>query len=204
MIANRLFPFAALAILLPVLATAGEPPAFGSVLDTGKHVYEQVIVLRVTPTHIFFRHSRGMASLPISQLPPEVRVQIEDRIPQAEQTSPDAPAGKAAPASPPRGKTAPPPAWTHPPLKEAPRTPAIRTRPLWVVYPIRNHCPSPLGTGTFPGPRGLPLSWFVVHPCVYPQTLANPDWRKLAERDFFLTAARHNPALLTRQIVSGW
>ena len=196
--ANRLTAGSILSLSFCLLAGAAEPstPSFGSVLDTGRHVYEGVNVIRVTPTHSFFRHSRGITSMPISQLPPEVRVQIESRIPkpQSSQTPAPAPSAKPEPAPVPMPREE----------KQVPRTPPFRTRPLWILYPIQNANPSPLGTGTIPGPRGLPPSWFHVHPSVYPQSLANPEWRRLAERDFFITAARNNPALLTRQIVSGW
>lgn len=201
--ANRLVAGSILGFSLPLLGGAAEPaapspppPSFGSVLDTGHHVYEGVNVIRVTPTHLFFRHSRGITSLPISQLPPEVRVQVEGRIPQ--------PKSSQTPSAAPAAKPSPPPEPLPREQKQIPRTPPIRTRPLWILYPIQNTNPSPLGTGTCPGPRGLPPNWFLVHPSVYPQSLMNPDWRRLAERDFFITAARNNPALLTRQIVSGW
>lgn len=200
MFAHRLLTGALLVWLgFSASSLAADPPAFGSVLDTGRHVFEDVVVLRVTSTHIFFRHSRGVASLPIAQLPPEARVQIESRMPRQPAAPSQVPSQPAAPppAAPPApGETAKPVS----PKQALPRSPATRSVTLWVTLPAARPCPSPLGTGAFPGPRGLPLNWFHVHPCVYPQSLMNPEWRRLAERDFFLTAARHNPALRTRQI----
>ena len=202
--ANRFLWSAVAGAMITASAHASEPPTFGSTLDTGRHVYEDVSVIRVTPTHLLFRHSTGVASLPISQLPPEVRVQVEGRIPPQNTSIPESSSSKPSGAS----SSAPAPSKTvparRPAPKEVPRAPAIKTRPLWIVYPVQNACPSPLGTGTFPGPRGLPLNWFHVHPSVYPQTVVNPEWRRLAEQDFFITAARNNPALLTRGVVSGW
>jgi hypothetical protein len=198
--ANRFLLGVLFSAILPLFAPAAdESPTFGSILDTGRHVFQDVQVIRVTPTHLFFRHSQGVASLPISQLPPEVRVQIEGRTPQAQPNLPQ-PAPQPSGLVPPAAPQAPAPVTKPFPSKSLPCKPVTK-RTLWVLRPAQNSCRSPLGTGAFPGIRGLPFNWFVVHPCVFPQTLVNSEWRDLAKRDFLTTAAWNNPALLTRHIL---
>jgi len=204
MTANRIFLGVLFIALLPLSAEespSSSLPSFGSTLDTGRHVYENVEVIGIRGSNLFFRHSRGLASLPISKLPPQVRVQLEDRIAAEEPPPEPAQPADPTPANPNR-ETAGEEAG---PGKGSAVVPVrVARKPATVFLVIRRQHPSPLGTGTYRGPRGLPLNWFVVHPAVYPQSLANPEWRRLAELDFRITAARNNPALITRNIVSGW
>ncbi|MEO0445804.1 MAG: hypothetical protein AAF191_06975 [Verrucomicrobiota bacterium] len=153
------------------------------ILQTKSTTYRDVEVLRVTANLVYVRHSRGMASIPLSELPSAYLNLITalDMVPSP--SEPPAPAQKSSSS-----------------LKVASATQRGKAPERSVVKPT-HYIIIPRRPINLPGrnpvaiPRGLPPGGLIPlnHPNVFPNTLSDPHQRELARRDLFLNS-RNLPA----------